>query len=162
MPGDPFDLDRFVAAQRENFALAIGELTAGRKRTHWIWYVFPQLKGLGTSAMSGIYGIVSLDEARAYLAHPVLGSRLMQAAAAALASGEPDPHQLFGAPDDMKVRSSLTLFLVADPSASTLADALAQFYGAPDPATLRLLGQSADSPVPGTDADSPQHPLPQA
>lgn len=137
---DPFDLARFVAAQAQNYPAALAELKTGAKRTHWIWYVFPQLRGLGQSEMAGRFGISGLDEARAYLMHPVLGPRLFEATAAAVGSAERDPRRLFGSPDAMKVRSSLTLFTHADPTADALKEALAHFYGAPDPQTLRLLG----------------------
>jgi len=138
---DRFNFARFLDAQAKDFARACDELGAGRKTTHWIWYVFPQLAALGRSPTAKFYGITSLEEVRAYVAHPVLGPRLGQAAMAALASGERDPHRLFGAPDDLKVRSSLTLFRVADPAAAPLAEALDTFYGGePDPATLSLLG----------------------
>lgn len=140
-----FDLARFVTAQARDYDAACAELRAGRKTTHWIWYVFPQLAALGRSATAKHYGIASLDEARAYLAHPVLGPRLSQAAVAALASGERDPHRLFGSPDDLKVRSCLTLFLDADPAHPALQPALDVLYGGePDPATLNLLRGGAD------------------
>lgn len=139
--GDVFNLGRFVEAQARDFDRAFGELRTGRKQTHWIWYVFPQLTALGRSPTARFYGITSLEEARAYSDHPVLGPRLAAAAGAALASGERDPHLLFGTPDDLKVRSSLTLFLVADPAAATLAEALDVLYGGePDDNTLSLLG----------------------
>ena len=108
-PEDPFDLDRFVQAQAGTYAQALDELHAGRKRTHWMWFVFPQLAGLGHSAMSRRYGLSGLDEARAYLAHPVLGERLRQCCTAVLASGV-SAHALLGSPDDLKLRSCMTLF----------------------------------------------------
>ncbi len=143
--GDRFDLARFVTAQARDFDTACAELRAGRKTTHWIWYVFPQLAALGRSATARHYGIASLGEARAYLAHPLLGPRLSRAAEAALGSGERDPHRLFGSPDDLKVRSSLTLFLSADPAHPALQAALDTFYGGePDPLTLDLLRDAED------------------
>lgn len=138
---DPYDLERFAEAQEGDYGRAIGELSAGRKTTHWIWYVFPQLTGLGRSEMAQRYGIASIEEAREYLAHPILGPRLVRAVEAALGSGERDPHALFGSPDDMKVRSSLTLFAAADPTVDAFRDGLKAFYGGDaDPATLEKLG----------------------
>lgn len=135
-----FDLERFRTAQASDFAAACAEMRDGRKRSHWIWYVFPQLAALGRSDIARHYGIGSLDEARAYLADPELGRNLSAAAAAALSSGERDPHRLFGSPDNLKVRSSLTLFLAADPSQAILRQALDTFYdGEPDDLTLNLL-----------------------
>jgi uncharacterized protein (DUF1810 family) len=110
---DPFDLGRFVTAQAQVVGTALAELRAGRKRTHWMWFVFPQLRGLGTSPMADRYGIASLAEARAYLAHPVLGPRLRNCTEAVLAHAGRSLHDIFGSPDDMKFRSSMTLFAVA-------------------------------------------------
>lgn len=144
MTDDPFDLARFVSAQEADFATALAELRAGRKRSHWIWYVFPQHVELGRSGMARHYGIRSLDEARAYLAHPVLGPRLQAAVDAAIASGETDATRLLGSPDDLKLRSCLTLFLAADPEAARLRWALGVFYGGEaDPATLALLERAS-------------------
>lgn len=138
---DNHDLERFVAAQVHDHDTAVAELRAGRKRSHWIWYVFPQLDGLGSSPTARRYAIRSLDEARAYLAHPVLGPRLVEATTAALSSGETDPHRLFGSPDDLKFRSSMTLFAAADPSLRVVRDALDTcFGGQPDTRSLELLG----------------------
>ena len=135
------DLARFVEAQEGDYETAISELRAGRKRSHWVWYVFPQLDGLGSSATARRYAIRSLDEARAYLAHPVLGPRLVTATRAALSSGESDPNRLFGSPDDLKFRSSMTLFAVADPEEPVFREALDTFYGGdPDGRSLELLG----------------------
>jgi uncharacterized protein (DUF1810 family) len=145
---DPFDLGRFLTAQERDFPRALAELRAGAKRTHWIWSIFPQHVALGRSETARRYGIASLAEARAYLAHPVLRDRLAAAVAATLASGETDPVRLFGRPDDLKVRSSLTLFLAADtdgPVAPRLREVLAVLYdGTPDPATLAILAQGSD------------------
>lgn len=136
---DPYDLERFVAAQAPVIADAQQELTDGRKRTHWMWFVFPQLAGLGHSAMSRRYAISGLDEARAYLAHPLLGARLRDCTELASAAPGGDALALFGSPDDMKFRSCMTLFAqVADDA--MFADALDRFFGgAPDADTLRLL-----------------------
>jgi uncharacterized protein (DUF1810 family) len=101
---DPFDLERFVTAQEPVFGRVLGELQAGRKRSHWMWFVFPQLRGLGRSPMADRYGIGSLAEARAYLAHPVLGPRLDLCARTVLESEAASLHAIFGSPDDMKFR----------------------------------------------------------
>jgi uncharacterized protein (DUF1810 family) len=138
---DPFDLQRFVDAQAGAWPAALAELKAGRKRTHWMWFVFPQLKGLGMSPTAQHYGVAGLEEARAYLAHPVLGPRYRAAVAALNGVEGRTAHQIFGSPDDLKLRSSLTLFAQAadDPA---FREALDRYYrGEPDPATLRLLGR---------------------
>ena len=109
-PPDPHDLDRFVRAQEADYPRALAEVRAGRKRSHWIWYVFPQVAGLGSSAMSRRYAIRSLAEARAYLEHPVLGPRLREVAGAALGVGGKSAREILGTPDDLKLRSSATLF----------------------------------------------------
>jgi uncharacterized protein (DUF1810 family) len=141
---DPFNLSRFVEAQEDSaiYARALSELRDGRKRSHWIWFVFPQIAGLGSSPMSQAYAIRSLDEARAYLAHPTLGPRLRESCEALLAN---DParsaEQILGTIDAVKVRSSMTLFTTADPSEHLFSGVLERFYaGDPDPATTRLLG----------------------
>ena len=137
---DPFDLTRFVDAQRASYDDALAELTAGRKTSHWMWYVLPQLRGLGMSHMAQRYGIASLDEARAYLAHAVLGPRLIACVAAMNALPESNPERVLGSIDGMKFRSCLTLFLAADPSNAALRTALDKFYGgAEDERTLALL-----------------------
>jgi uncharacterized protein (DUF1810 family) len=109
-----FDLERFVAAQERVFATALDELRSGRKRTHWMWFVFPQMLGLGISQTSQFYGIGSLDEARAYLAHPVLGSRLKACTEAVMAVEGRTLKEIFGSPDDAKFCSSMTLFALAN------------------------------------------------
>lgn len=138
---DPFDLQRFVDAQAATYAQALAELKAGRKRTHWMWFVFPQVAGLGTSPTARRYAISGLGEARAYLAHPILGPRYRQAVAAVNSVEDRTAHEIFGSPDDLKFRSSLTLFAqAADEDA--FREALARYYaGQPDPATLSLLGR---------------------
>jgi uncharacterized protein (DUF1810 family) len=137
---DTFDLQRFVAAQARNYADALAELRRGRKTSHWMWYVFPQIAGLGSSAMAQAYAIGSLDEARAYLAHPVLGPRLRECVAAVQAVEGRSAHAIFGSPDDMKLRSSLTLFAAAAPQEPLFRDALAKYFAAaPDPRTLEKL-----------------------
>lgn len=138
---DPFDLTRFVDAQQGSYAQALAELTAGHKRSHWMWYIFPQLAGLGSSAMAQHYAIHSLDGARAYLQHPVLGERLRRCTEAVNAVSGRTAHQVFGSPDDLKFRSSMTLFGRADPAAPQFGRALARYYGGEeDPRTLALLG----------------------
>src|SRR4051794_16808187 len=107
---DPHDLGRFVSAQADDYGQALAEVRAGRKRSHWMWYIFPQVEGLGSSPMSRRYSIRSLDEARAYLDHPVLGRRLIECAEAALGVEGRSASEIFGSPDDMKLRSSATLF----------------------------------------------------
>jgi uncharacterized protein (DUF1810 family) len=135
-----FDLQRFVAAQEDVHARALAELQAGRKQSHWMWFVFPQLAGLGTSPTAIHYAIQSADEARAYLAHPVLGPRLREGVAAMLAHQGARPEAILGGIDALKFRSSLTLFeaVAADPA--PFAAALDAFYaGERDQRTLELL-----------------------
>ena len=137
---DPFGLERFVLAQAPVYAQVVAELGAGRKRSHWMWFVFPQLAGLAHSAMAQRYAIGSLEEARAYLAHPVLGPRLHACCELVLAAGEPDVHRIFGAPDDLKFRSCMTLFQRAAPGEPVFGECLVRFFGGtPDPQTLALL-----------------------
>jgi uncharacterized protein (DUF1810 family) len=137
---DPHDLQRFVDAQRDDYDDALAEVRAGRKRSHWMWYVFPQLDGLGASAMARRYAIRDLDEARAYLRHPVLGPRLVAIAEAALGVAGRTAHEIFGSPDDMKLRSSATLFALASPDGSVFHRLLDRYFdGRPDPRTLALL-----------------------
>jgi uncharacterized protein (DUF1810 family) len=138
---DPFDLTRFVSAQANTFGNALAELRAKRKRTHWMWFVFPQIRGLGRSETSRHFGIGSLLEARAYLAHPVLAQRLAEATHAVLAIKDRSLVDIFGSPDDLKFCSSMTLFAEAsDAPHSPYAAALVQFCdGQPDSATLDLL-----------------------
>lgn len=130
---DPFELARFVAAQAPVIARVREELAAGDKRSHWMWFVFPQWHGLGRSAMAARYAIGSLAEARAYLAHPMLGLRLAECTRLVLGVTGRDAHQIFGSPDDLKFCSSMTLFdhvaAATDGQASVFARALAQFFG---------------------------------
>ena len=141
---DPFDLERFRAGQTGTYASALAELQIGRKRGHWIWFVFPQLLGLGRSGTSRYYGIRSLAEARAYLADPVLGSRLRACARALVdGAGDRDAETVLGEIDARKVHSSMTLFHRADPDAPDVRAVLDRFYaGAPDAATDDLLGRT--------------------
>jgi uncharacterized protein (DUF1810 family) len=135
-----FDLERFVAAQEGSYDGALRELRGGRKTGHWIWFVFPQLAGLGHSEMSRYYGIASLDEARAYLAHPVLGPRLRECAAVVAALHARSAEDIFGALDAKKVRSCATLFRRAAPHEPVFPAILDRWYGgAEDPATVELL-----------------------
>ena len=135
-----FDLERFVAAQQGLYEGALRELRAGRKTGHWIWFIFPQLAGLGRSEMSRLYGIASLEEARAYIDHPVLGLRLRECVGAVLATSGVTAEQIFGALDAMKVRSSMTLFHRAAPDEPLFAEMLERFYGGvADEATDALL-----------------------
>jgi len=113
MRADLYDLDRFLMAQATAYDIALTELMGGRKLTHWMWFVFPQLQGLGRSGMARQYAISSIDEARAYLAHPVLGQRLRECVVTLLDSGETSLQTIFGSPDDMKFCSSMTLFAIA-------------------------------------------------
>ncbi len=132
---DPFDLARFVRAQDETPGF-LDELRAGRKTSHWMWFVFPQIAGLGRSAMAEKYAIASLDEARVYLAHPVLGERLRECVRVLLTFEDRDAEAIFGPVDAMKLRSSLTLFARAAPEEPLFTRALERYFaGAPDPAT---------------------------
>lgn len=136
----PYDLSRFVDAQAASYATALAELRAGRKRTHWMWFVFPQVEGLGRSPTAQVYAIAGLDEARAYLEHPVLGPRLLECVEAILALPGGDAHAVFGSPDDIKLRSSLTLFSAAAPGEPRFRAALARYFdGEDDPLTLQRL-----------------------
>lgn len=126
---DPFDLQRFVAAQAGTYETALAELRRGRKASHWMWFIFPQLAGLGSSPMAQTYAIGSLDEARAYLAHPALGPRLRECVQAVNALAGRSAHQIFDAPDDLKFRSSLTLFAKAAPQEPLFATALGKYFG---------------------------------
>ena len=140
---DPHDLQRFVTAQEPVFATALAELRAGRKRTHWMWFVFPQLRGLGRSPTATYYGILSLDEARAYLAHPLLGPRLELCTDAVSGIEGRTLHEIFGSPDDLKLRSSATLFALVSAPESVFARLLAKYFDGGDEQTLRLLGRPA-------------------
>ena len=137
-----FDLQRFVTAQEDIYAQALAELKAGRKQSHWMWFIFPQLAGLGTSPMAVRYAIVSADEARAYLAHPVLGARLHEGVAAMLAHKGTRPETILGGTDALKFRSSLTLFEAVVDDPAPFAAALDVFYdGQRDQRTLAQLGR---------------------
>lgn len=137
---DPFDLARFVAAQRDSFDVALSEVKSGRKVSHWMWYIFPQLRGLGQSAMSQRYAISGAAEARAYLAHPLLGPRLIAVCEAALAVEGRSAAALFGKPDDMKLRSCATLFARVSSADSVFHKVIDRYFdGIFDPHTIQLL-----------------------
>jgi uncharacterized protein (DUF1810 family) len=143
---DLFDLERFVAAQDHGgtYDRALAELEAGRKRGHWMWFVFPQLAGLGASPMSQRYAISSLAEARAYLDHPVLGSRLLACCEALNRLGGGSAEEIFGGIDAIKLRSSMTLFARAEPEAAAFRGVLDDYFGGQaDDATDRLLAAQA-------------------
>lgn len=133
-------LQRFVDAQDLVYDDVLDELRAGRKASHWMWFVFPQLRGLGHSAMATRYGIASLEEARAYLQHPVLGPRLRECTQLVLAVEGRSAHAIFGSPDDLKLRSCMTLFRAADPGEPLFDAVLRHYYGGEaDPRTMALL-----------------------
>lgn len=135
---DPFA--HFVQAQAPIWRQVQAELRAGRKTSHWMWFIFPQHVALGRSAMAQGFGLASLDEARAYLAHPLLGARLREATALVLAVPGADAHAIFGSPDDLKLRSSMTLFQAAAPAEPLFGQVLERLYaGQPDARTLALL-----------------------
>ena len=138
---DPYHLDRFVTAQEPVIATVLDELRAGDKRSHWMWFVFPQLRGLGTSSMAQLFGIGSLAEAQAYLAHPVLGARLRECCTLMLQVPQRSAREILGSPDDLKFRSCLTLFWLAEPQEPLFRACLDRFHeGAPDTRTLALCG----------------------
>ena len=142
---DAFDLGRFVSAQDAggSYRSAATELRAGRKTSHWMWYVFPQIAGLGQSPASQQYAIRSLDEARAYLAHPVLGPRLLECAGILTTLSGRTAEDIFGGIDTMKLRSSMTLFRHAAPKEPVFGSVLGHYFdGVPDPATERLISQA--------------------
>jgi len=142
MAADPFDLERFVDAQRTTYERARAELLAGRKRTHWMWFIFPQLEGLGRSATAQHYAIRSLDEARAYLEHPILGPRLVECTEIVNRIDGKSAYEIFGTPDDLKFRSSVTLFVQVARDQPVFEQALAKYFDAvPDPLTIELLSR---------------------
>ena len=145
---DRFDLERFLSAQRGAYDDALREITGGKKRTHWMWFVFPQIDGLGHSAMARRYAITSLDEAKAYLAHPVLGARLQEIAEAAVALPETSASSVFGSPDDLKLQSCATLFALVSAPGSVFERLLDKFFaGERDAETLRLVSTVKGSHV---------------
>jgi len=137
---DPYDLARFLDAQTDDYERALAEVRSGRKRSHWMWYVFPQLDGLGSSSMSRRYSIKSVAEAKAYLDHTVLGPRLVQCAEAALGVEGRSALDIFGSPDDMKLRSCATLFARVSPGGSVFHRLIDEYFnGEHDSNTLQLL-----------------------
>ncbi len=137
---DPYDLNRFVQAQEETYEQALSEVRRGRKRSHWMWFIFPQFAGLGFSSTSVHYSIKSVAEAEAYLEHPVLGPRLIRCVEATLALERLTAHQVFGTPDDLKLRSCATLFAHVSPPGSVFERLLQKYFsGQRDEATLELI-----------------------
>jgi uncharacterized protein (DUF1810 family) len=140
---DPFDLKRFLDAQEPEYSTVLSELRAGRKRSHWIWYIFPQLRGLGSSSMAQVYAIASIEEAQAYLKHPVLGPRLEECTALVNRVEGHAIDEIFGFPDNLKFRSSMTLFARAAEDSAPYKAALEKYFGGvPDPVTMNLLRQN--------------------
>lgn len=138
---DPYNLQRFSDAQRASFDLAVMELQAGRKQGHWMWYIFPQIQGLGSSAMAQRYAIASLNEAKAYLDHPILGPRLRECTRLVNAAKQSAIEDILSYPDDLKFHSSMTLFAQAAADNRIFLDALKKFFGGEfDGATMRALG----------------------
>ena len=143
--GDPHNLNRFVEAQKVNYEQALAEVKSGRKRLHWMWYIFPQFDGLADSLKSQKYSIKSVAEAEAYLNHPVLAPRLTAIAIAALSVEGKSAHEIFGSPDDMKLQSCATLFAHVSPVGSVFEQILDKFFqGERDPDTLSLLGVASE------------------
>ncbi len=135
-----YDLSRFHKAQEWDYETALSEIRSGHKRSHWIWYIFPQLKGLGMSGMSDRYGISGMEEAKEYLEDPVLRSRLVEISSALLTLESSDPGDVMGYPDDLKLRSCMTLFSLADPGEPVFREVLDKFFhGEPDARTIYLL-----------------------
>jgi uncharacterized protein (DUF1810 family) len=139
---DPFDLTRFIHAQERDYEQAISEIRSGRKRSHWMWYIFPQFEGLGFSPTSRHYAIKSIAEAEAYLRHPVLGPRLLECVRATLGLEGRSASDVFGSPDDMKLRSCATLFASVSPTESIFEQILDKYFGGRrDEKTVELLGR---------------------
>ena len=139
--GDPHSLNRFVQAQEDDYEQALSEIRSGRKRSHWIWYIFPQFDGLGFSSTSKRYAIKTVEEAKAYLGHPILGPRLIECTLAVLQVEGRSAFEIFGSPDDMKLKSCATLFACVSPDGSVFDRLLGKYYeGERDKKTLHLLG----------------------
>ena len=137
-----YDLSRFLVAQEEMYETALSEIRSGRKRSHWIWFIFPQLKGLGSSSMCARYGINGIGEAKAYMADPVLSARLIEISEALLALAASDPRDVMDPPDDKELRSSMTLFREAAPGQPVFQKVLDKYYhGRADEITLRMLAE---------------------
>lgn len=136
------DLSRFLKAQEQDYEQALREIRSGRKRSHWMWYIFPQIQGLGFSPTAQYYAIRDLQEARDYLAHPVLGARLKEISSALLDLNGLSASEIFGYPDDLKLRSSMTLFRMADLNEPVFLEVLEKYYdGKPDARTVELAGK---------------------
>ena len=134
------NLDRFLKAQASSYDTALREICAGQKRSHWIWYIFPQIQGLGFSSTAQYYAISDIDEARAYLEEPTLRERLLEISNALLSLDSNDPTRVMGYPDDLKLRSSMTLFAEAEPECEVFQKVLDKYYGGrKDPRTLEIL-----------------------
>jgi uncharacterized protein (DUF1810 family) len=143
---DPYNLNRFVQAQQEDYAQALAEIRSGQKRTHWMWYIFPQINGLAFSATAKRYAIKSLEEAKAYLDHPILGPRLLECAEAVVQIEGRSATEVFGSPDDLKLRSCATLFACVLPPGSVFERLLTKYYpGGRDERTRQLLGLAPDN-----------------
>jgi uncharacterized protein (DUF1810 family) len=139
-PEDPYGLSRFLDAQKESYATAVSELRLGKKSTHWIWYVFPQVDGLGFSETTKHYSIKSLAEARAYVEHPILGARLKECVGILLSTQGLDAEEIFGEVDTLKLRSCMTLFDFAAPNEDVFSSALERYFqGLRDETTLKIL-----------------------
>jgi len=143
---DRFDLNRFVQAQEQVYPQALSEIKRGHKRSHWMWFIFPQIDGLGSSSTAKFYAIKSKDEAKAYLNHPLLGRRLVECAEVLLKLQGKSAEEIFGYPDDLKLRSSVTLFASVSEPDSVFSRVLDQYYGSqPDARTRELLKQGPGS-----------------
>ena len=143
---DPHQLIRFVQAQEGEYDRALGEIESGRKRSHWMWYIFPQFDGLGFSSTSKFYSIKSIAEAKAYLSHPILGPRLLECTESALAVSGRTASEIFGSPDDVKLKSCATLFATISPADSVFHKLLDKYFqGQRDDKTLQLLGTAAEA-----------------
>jgi uncharacterized protein (DUF1810 family) len=141
---DPYDLSRFVEAQQDDFEQALSEIVRGKKHTHWMWYIFPQIDGLAFSSTSKHFAIKSIEEAKAYLEHPVLGPRLLECAEAVVRVKDRSATEIFGSPDDLKLRSCATLFACVSSPGSVFDRLLEKYYGGErDRKTLRLLGMGS-------------------
>jgi uncharacterized protein (DUF1810 family) len=146
---DQYNLNRFLQAQEEDYERALSEIRSGRKRTHWMWYIFPQLDGLAFSSTAKHYAIRNVDEARAYLAHPVLGPRLQECAEAVVQIESRSAREIFGTPDDLKLRSCATLFAHVSPTGSVFRRLLEKYYGDQrDDKTLELLRTNPETDGP--------------
>lgn len=142
MTSNTFDPARFLAAQGSVYPHVLRELRDGRKASHWMWFIFPQVAGLGRSSMAERYAIADLDKAKAFATHPILGARLRECVTLVNGHAGKSAHDIFGSPDDLKFRSSMTLFSLAEPAERCFQDALVKYFdGKPDPLTLAKLGR---------------------